>query len=95
MWKRKCLTMAGMNKQSFLKSLRHVYCRLGTTRSGVGVIAIRPIPKGVDPFANCDRHGDVLRVPQQELEAFDAPEEVKELVRDFCALQGGVYFVPS
>jgi SET domain-containing protein len=84
-----------MNKRGFLKALGDVYTRLGVTKHGVGVIAIRRIPKGADPLVNADPEGDVLRIPKEELDAYDAPEEAKELVRDFCALQDGVYFVPS
>jgi len=76
-------------------ALRQVYCRLGVTKHGVGVIAIRPIPKGTDPFMNADPLGDVLKIPKSELDEFDAPEEAKELVRDFCALQDDVYYVPN
>ncbi len=84
-----------MNKKVFLTALKHVYCRLGVTAYGVGVIAIRTIPKGTDPLKNADLLGDVLKIPKAELDAFDAPESAKNMVRDFCALQGGVYFVPS
>ncbi|MCE9644112.1 SET domain-containing protein [Candidatus Parcubacteria bacterium] len=84
-----------MNKKDFLASLKEVYCRLAPTEHGVGVVAIRTIPKGIDPFKNCDPYADVLKIPEAELEAYDAPEEAKKLVRDFCALQDGVYFVPS
>lgn len=84
-----------MNKKQFLKSLNDVYCRLAVTRHGVGVVAIRPIPKGVDPFARCDPFGDVLELTEAELEASNAPWEAKQMVRDFCVLQDGVYFVPD
>ena len=84
-----------MNKKSFLSALRDVYCKLGVGKHGVGVIAIRTIPKGTDPFKNADPEGDVLRIPKADLDMFDAPNEAKDLVRDFCALQGGVYFVPN
>lgn len=84
-----------MNKKSFLNALRVVYCRLGVTKHGVGVIAIRSIPKGTDPFKNADPEGDVLRIPKAEFDAYDAPEEAKTMVRDFCALQDGVYYVPN
>ena len=82
-----------MDKKQFLASLREVYCRLGVTEHGVGVLAIRRIPKGTDPFKNCDPNADVLEIPEAEFEACDAPEEAKRLVRDFCALQDGVYYV--
>ncbi len=84
-----------MNKKSFLNALRDVYCRLGVTKHGVGVIAVRTIPKGTDPFKNSDPCGDVLKIPKVELDRFEAPEEAKKMVRDFCALQDGVYFVPN
>lgn len=84
-----------MNKRQFLTSLNDVWCRLAVTAHGVGVVAIRPIPKGTDPFKRCDPFGDVLELSQAELDASDAPKEAKQLVRDFCALQDGVYFVPD
>lgn len=84
-----------MNKKGFLNALNHAYCRLGVTKHGVGVIAIRTIPKGTDPFKNADPMGDVLKIPKVELDGFDAPESAKNMVRDFCALQDGIYFVPN
>ncbi len=84
-----------MNKGQFLKALTEVWCRLAVTPHGVGVVAIRDIPKGVNPFKNCDPFGDVIELKENELEASDAPEEAKQLVRDFCALQDGIYFVPD
>lgn len=84
-----------MNKQQFLRSLDDVWCRLAVTKHGVGVVAIRDIPQGTNPFKNCDPHGDVLKLSKKELDASAAPEEAKQLVRDFCALQDGTYFVPD
>lgn len=84
-----------MNKKQFLTSLNDVYCRLGVTKHGVGVVAIRDIPKGTDPFKRCDPFGDVLKVPAKELLQSGAPQEVIKMVRDFCALQDGNYFVPN
>lgn len=84
-----------MNKKEFLASLSEVYTRLASTKHGVGVVAIRPIPEGTDPFKNCDPFGDVIEIPEAELESSDAPDEAKDMVRDFCALQDGTYFVPD
>lgn len=84
-----------MNKKQFLKSLSDVYCRLAVTSHGVGVVAIRAIPRGVDPFKNCDPFGDVVELSEKELDLSNAPREAKQMVRDFCALQGSVYFVPD
>ena len=84
-----------MNKKQFLESLKDVYCRIAVTKNGVGLVAIRPIPKGTDPFKNCDPFGDVLEIPEDEFEKYKAPNSAKMIVRDFCALQDGVYFVPD
>jgi SET domain-containing protein len=84
-----------MTKKTFLNSLNDVYCRLGVTKHGVGVIAIRPIRKGTDVFKNSDPCGDVLKIPKEDLDHCDAPLEAKNMVRDFCALQDGVYYVPN
>jgi hypothetical protein len=84
-----------MNKQQLLRSLNDVYTRLGKSRNGVGLFAIRDIPKGVDPLKHCDPFGDAIEVSEEELAAADAPEEAKRLISDFCALQDGVYHVPD
>ncbi len=84
-----------MNSKQFLESLGDVYTRLARTEHGVGVVAIRVIPQGTDPFKNCDPFGDVIEIPEKEFEASNAPEEAKQIVRDFCALQDGTYFVPD
>lgn len=84
-----------LSKEEFLESLKDVYCRVAPVPHGVGVVAIRDIPEGVDPFKRCDPFGDVIEISQAEFDSFDAPEEAKELVRDFCALQDGAYFVPD
>jgi SET domain-containing protein len=84
-----------MDKKEFLSSLKSTYTRLGVSKNGVGVFAIRDIPKGTDPFRACDPFGGVLRISERELEASDAPKEAKMLVKDFCALQEGYYFVPN
>jgi SET domain len=84
-----------MNKTQFLESLKDVYCRLACTPHGVGVVAVRDIPQGTNPFKHCDPHGDLLEVSQEDLAAFDCDESAKVLVRDFCALQNGTYYVPD
>jgi SET domain-containing protein len=85
-----------MNAKRFLASLNDAYTRLGpSARGGVGIFAIRNIPKGTDPFKYCDPFGGVLLISDDELVRADAPEEVKRMVRDFCALQNGNYHVPD
>ena len=84
-----------MNKKQLLHSLNGVYTRLGCGKSGVGVFAIRLIPKGTNPFTHCDSWGDVLEISESELATSSAPEEAKNMIRDFCALQNGIYYVPD
>ncbi|MBC7836499.1 SET domain-containing protein [Acetobacteraceae bacterium] len=84
-----------MDKKEFLNSLNEVYCRLGVTKNGVGVVAIRDIPKGTNPFKNCNNDSAKIEIPQTELDAHSAPESVKQLIRDFCPLENGAYFVPQ
>ena len=84
-----------MNKKQFLKSLTKVYARLAPTKHGVGVIAIREIPKGVDPFKNCDLSKGAIPISEKELNSVRVPEEVKDLVRDMSAYQKGYYYAPD
>lgn len=84
-----------MNKTQFLRSLNDVYTRLGVSQNGIGLFAVRPIPKGVDPLKHCDPYGSAIEVTKDELEQAVAPEEAKRMVRDFCALQDGIYHVPD
>jgi len=84
-----------MNKAQILRSLNDVYTRIGVAKHGVGVIAIRSIPKGVNPFKRCDPFGDVVKIPEEALNQCDAPKEAKEMIKDFCALQDGIYYVPN
>ena len=80
-----------MNKNQFLKSLDKVYVRIGKGRYGVGVIAIRDIPKGIDPFYD-DTTAKYLSITPEEVK--DQPSEIKKLIKDFCPLQDGKYYVP-
>lgn len=80
-----------MTKEEFLKSLDECYTRLAPTGHGVGVVAIRDIPKGVNPFKNCTPV-DTFQVSEEELSAHDPA--VVAMVKDFCAKQHGMYEVP-
>ena len=81
-----------MDKAQFLKSLEDCYTRLALTEHGVGVRAIRPIPKGTDPFLFCPKI-EVFELHKDELTSY--PEAVVTLVKNFCAREGDVYYVPK
>jgi SET domain-containing protein len=79
------------------KLMRHlteeVYCRLGVSKThGVGVFAIRPIPKGVAPLKTRVRKREV-RMSREELEAL--PKGVITQLKRFCYHEKGTYYVPS
>ena len=83
-----------MNKKQFLASLSDVYCRLACTRHGVGLVAIRRIPQGTDPFKNCDPEGDVLEIWKKNSNRTMRPRRQKNSCATFARLNG-VYFVPD
>ena len=81
-----------MTKQEFLDSLNDCYTRLAPTEHGVGVVAIRDIPKGTNPFKHCPDIA-VIEITQEEFANYDP--EVVRLIKDMCAKQNGVYHVPA
>ncbi len=77
-------------KKDIIHNLKHdVYCRLGVSKlpdAGVGVIAIRDIPKGVNPFRlPNDRenpaHSKSITLTEKDLKHI--PGEVVDYFKDF------------
>lgn len=68
------------------------YVRLRPSRlHGIGVFAIRDIPKGTYVFGSDD--GEMLWVKVSS--TTDLDEEVRDLYRDFCVLRDGKYGCPK
>ena len=69
-------------KKTILEHLENnIYCRLKPSKiHGVGVFAIRKIPKNTNPFKEFDRNVQLL-IPKSELNGID--ENVKRLLSDF------------
>jgi SET domain-containing protein len=80
----------------FLKDLEeHSFTRLAPVTHGVGVIAIRKIPKGTDPFKGVlEFKFRKVRV-EKVLGNPNLTDGVKKLVRDMCPEEDGYYYVPS
>lgn len=83
------------SKERLINNLEHcVYCRIGVSKvHGVGVIAIRHIPKGTSPFKTTKG----IRYNVVTLSKHDVAHlhpEVKDMLRDFCNT-GDAYDVPS
>ncbi len=83
-----------MTKEEILEQLRKkVFVRLAPTTNGIGVVAIKDIPKGTDVFEGCMPNIEFVAVPKNEIDELE--DGVKKLVTDFCPLQDGVYWLPS
>lgn len=83
-----------MNKKQLLKHLQaDVYCRLMPSKiHGVGVFAIRDIPKGISPFAGSHIYKEVI-FSKDELR--NLHPEVKKIINDFLISEGTKVFIPS
>ena len=81
-------------KQKLLQHLNdEVYCRLGASpMHGVGVFAIRRIPKGINPLNSRIRYKEVL-FSREELKQL--PSSVKKLLDIFCYYKDDVVHVPE
>ena len=87
-----------MNKQQLLEHLtQDVYCRLGVSKiQGIGVIAIRDIPKGTDPFVKAFRthvRGNSIGFSSGELAHLSSA--IKKMISDFFAQEEGKIYIPS
>lgn len=84
-------------KKLLIKNLENdVYCRLKPSKKhGVGVFAIRDIPKNTDPFkltgSKCENE-KVLSIKKEELK--NVHHEVKKMVRDFYHEEDDTFHIP-
>lgn len=83
-----------MNKQNLINNFNDIYCRIGVSQiHGVGVIAIRDIPKNINPFKMTNNYKEkTIALAQKDLK--NIPKEVKKMVQDFIAPVDGKYDVP-
>ena len=73
-----------MLKNKLIKHLENdIYCRIGVSKiSGVGVIAIRDIPKGVDPFKTLSKEDEnIIELDKDDIKKVDP--NVKKIISDF------------
>ena len=87
-----------MLKKQLLRNLKQdTYCRIGVSKiHGVGVIAIKNIPKGTNPFKFPDgkfKKYKMVEVTKREVEKLDP--NVKKMVKDFFAEDEGYYDLPK
>jgi SET domain-containing protein len=69
-----------------------IYCRIGVSPiNGVGVIAIKDIPEGTNPFKNLsDKKDTIIRLYENDLQEIDS--NVVKLVKDFFASNSNGYY---
>ena len=81
-------------KRKILKHLQEeVYCHLGISPvHGIGVFAIRSIPKGVNPMRTWN---EVKEIKFTHKELQDVPKSVKKELNIFCYYDKEVMEIPS
>ena len=86
-------------KEDLIKDLReNIYCRLGQSKiHGITFIAIRNIPKGINPFVGLRTTDDqTVYIPKSEIQADPLiPEAIKKMVDDFYVADNGNYCFPQ
>jgi SET domain-containing protein len=73
-----------MSKNKLIKHLENdIYCRIGVSKiSGVGVIAIKDIPKGIDPFKTLSKEKEkIIELNKNDIKKVDP--NVKKILGDF------------
>lgn len=73
-------------KAALLRNLQQdTYCRIAVSSmpdAGVGVVAVKPIPRGVNPFRrNDDTSYEIISVSPEELQTLS--KQVQKMVADF------------
>jgi SET domain-containing protein len=72
---------------------KEVYCRLGVSKvHGIGVFAIKAIPKGINPLKSKVKYKDVS-FSHKELK--NVPSGVKKQMKIFCYFDKNKFLVPS
>lgn len=81
-----------MDKQKLLDNLLNkTYCRLCPSKNhGIGVFAIKDIPKGVNPFETDDNE-ETVEITDQDLAGINP--EVKKMIEDFSFFKDGIYYL--
>jgi SET domain-containing protein len=75
------------DKKRLIKHLKNdIYCRLGVSKiSGIGVMAIKDIPKGVDPFKTLSKYNkeidNIITLNKKDVKNLD--ENVVKILHDF------------
>ena len=78
-----------MSKRTLLRNLKKVYCRLQpSAHHGVGVFAIRRIPKGINPI-ELPEAPELVHLTEKDVRA--QPVGIRKMIRQYAVKQDGVY----
>jgi len=83
-----------MHKKRLIEHLENdIYCRIGISKiNGVGVIAIKDIPLGINPFKNLSREKEnIIELTNKDLKNVD--KNVVKIINDFFGSQQKTYDV--
>jgi SET domain-containing protein len=84
-------------EKALLNNLKNdIYCRIQPSKyHGVGVFAIRDIPKHTNPFKETGSYGSnpkIIDIPKLDIDKLHP--EIKKMVDDFYVSDKGVYGIP-
>ncbi len=91
---RRSTRQEGKLANAVLQGLRNeLYCELRpSTRHGIGVFAIRSIPKGIDPLISRLKYRE-LRLSHEQVETL--PRAIQKTLTMFCYFDEKGFLVPS
>jgi|TARA_R100001530_G_C4243883_1_gene136033 SET domain-containing protein len=79
------------NKYKLLKNLKETYCSFGISKiHGIGVFAIRDIPKGINPLPII-KPEKTIKLTDTDLESL--PKEIAKKIKDIFVRHNGIYHV--
>jgi len=82
-----------INKNKLIQNLSETYCSFGVSKvEGVGVIAIRDIPKGINPFPTIIAE---QIIPLEEKDLLNLPVEIAEKIKQLIVRCDKRYFMYS
>lgn len=73
-----------MSKKALLNHLQNdIYCRIGVSKiAGVGVIAIKNISKGTNPFKNLSKEKEkIIELDENDIKSLNG--NIKQILKDF------------
>lgn len=85
------------NKEPVIKNLKNTFCKLGRSSiQGIGVITIKDIPYGKNPFIITDNkcyNYNAIEVNKRDLEKINCRETIR-MIKNFVAPIDDIFYIP-